>query len=86
MSSDDPLSGREVIFEFISHGDYVRVAAVDAATGEEVYISGPVNTPQADLERVAARKLARKLGLVTGDDDGDPDNKTPRRGGRGVIV
>ena len=85
MTGDDPLSGREVIFEFITHGDYVRVAAVDVATGEEIYVSGPVNTPQADLERLAGRKLARKLGLI-GDDDGDPDKKTPRRGGRGVIV
>jgi hypothetical protein len=85
MASRDPLSDREVIFEFISHGDYVRVAAVDVATGEEVYVSGPVNTPQTDLERIAARKLARKLGLL-GDDPDDPEKKTPRRGGRGVIV
>lgn len=85
MAGRDPLSGREVIFEFITHGDYVRVAAVDVTTGEEVYVSGPVNTPQADLERLAARKLARKLGLAGGDDE-DPEKKTPRRGGRGVIV
>ncbi len=85
MTGPDPLSGREVIFEFIAHGDYVRVAAVDAATGEEVYVSGPVNTPQRDLERIAARKLARKLGVVAGDDE-EPDKTTPRRGGRGVII
>jgi hypothetical protein len=85
MTGRDPLSGREVIFEFITHGDYVRVAAVDVSTGEEVYVSGPVNTPQADLERLAARKLARKLGLAGGDGE-DPATKTPRRGGRGVIV
>ena len=84
MSAGDPLSGREIIFEFIAHGDYVRVAAVDVLTGEEVYVSGPVNTPQADLERIAARKLARRLGLLGGGDE--PEKKTPRRGGRGVIV
>lgn len=81
MAGGEPLSGREVIFEFIALGDSVRVAAVDVRTGEEVYVTGPVSTPQADLERLAARKLARKLGLLDG-----PDTKTPRRGGRGVIV
>jgi hypothetical protein len=88
MAKRDPVQGREVIFEFITHGDYVRVAAVDAATGEEVYVTGPVNTPQADLERLALRKLARKLGLLSGGEDVDdaPEKKTPRRGGRGVIV
>ncbi|MGJ3232333.1 MAG: DUF6898 family protein [Oceanicaulis sp.] len=83
MAPRDPLSGREVIFEFVSLGDSVRVAAVDVATGEEVVVTGPVATPQRDLERIAGRKLARKLGLAPPD---DLNNKTPRRGGRGVIV
>jgi hypothetical protein len=90
MTGADPLAGREVIFEFITLGDFVRVAAVDAATGVEVYVSGPAKTLRADLERIAARKLARKLGLIGGDGessgDDDRDTKTPRRGGRGVIV
>lgn len=83
MTSRDPLSGREVIFEFVTLGDSVRVAAVDVATGEEAIVTGPVSAPQRDLERIAGRKLARKLGLSEG---ADPQNKTPRRGGRGVIV
>ncbi len=74
--------GRDIIFEFQSVGDFVRVAAVDVKTGEEVVISGPVGSLQADLERVAARKLLKKLGL----DPDSQDEKTPRRGGRGVIV
>lgn len=81
MTRRDPLAEREVIFEFIAIGDSVRVAAVDVLTGEEVYVTGPANTPQRDLERLATRKLARKLGLR-----GDDEKKTPRRGGRGVIV
>jgi hypothetical protein len=81
MAKGDPLTGREVIFEFIALGDSVRVAAVDVLTGEEVYVTGPANTPQNDLERIAGRKLARKLGLL-----GEGEKKTPRRGGRGVIV
>ena len=82
MAQRDPLSGREVIFEFVSLGDSVRVAAVDVTTGEEVVITGPKSTLQRDLERIAGRKLARKLGLIVKD----PDTKTPRRGVRGVIV
>lgn len=82
MAPRDPLSGREVIFEFVSLGASVRVAAVDVQTGEEVVVTGPVSTPQRDLERIAGRKLARKLGLGCED----PQTKTPRRGGRGVII
>ncbi|MFP4519203.1 MAG: DUF6898 family protein [Oceanicaulis sp.] len=82
MAARDPLSDREVIFEFVSLGDSVRVAAVDVTTGEEVVVTGPVSTPQRDLERIAGRKLARRLGLAVPSDE----TKTPRRGGRGVIV
>jgi len=82
MAARDPLSGREVIFEFVSLGDSVRVAAVDVTTGEEAMVTGPVSTARRDLERIAGRKLARKLGLF----DTDTEIKTPRRGGRGVIV
>lgn len=85
MADRDPLPGREVIFEFITHGDYIRVAAVDVATGEEVYVSGPLKTPQPDLERLALRKLARKLGLSSVEED-EAEKKTPRRKGRGVII
>lgn len=81
MATSDPLAGREVIFEFTGIGASVRVAAVDVSTGEEVVIVGPASTPQFDLERIAARKLARRLGLLSAQ-----DTKTPRRGGRGVIV
>ena len=83
MANSDPLTDREIIFEFIAVGDSVRVAAVDVETGEEVFVTGPANTPQNDLERIAARKLARRLGLVSSD---DVDEQAPRRGGRGVIV
>jgi len=81
MSARDPLAGRNVIFEFIALGDHVRVAAVDVRTGQEVVISGPVNASRGDLERVAGRKLARRLGLLEGQ-----DKKKPRRSRRGLIV
>jgi hypothetical protein len=80
--SGGPGPDREFIFEFVSVGDSVRVAAVDVETGIEVVVFGPVKTRQDDLQRLAARKLVRRLekeGLT-------PESKTPRPGGRGVIV
>ncbi|MCH8489502.1 MAG: hypothetical protein LAT81_06165, partial [Oceanicaulis sp.] len=74
--------GREVIFEFTTLGQSTRVAAVDVATGEEVVISGPAGASRGDLERVALRKLLRRLSRTLSADS----KKTPRRGGRGVVV
>jgi hypothetical protein len=74
--------GREVIFEFTTLGQSTRVAAIDVATGEEVVISGPAGASRGDLERVAMRKLLRRLARIQSTDT----KKTPRRGGRGVVV
>lgn len=79
---DDPGQDREFIFEFVTIGDSVRVAAVDVATGTEVVIFGPVHTAQSDLQRLASRKLIRRLV----QDGHHAETKTPRPGGRGVIV
>ena len=80
----DPSAGREIIFEFQTVGEIVRVAAIDVDTGEEVVIQGPGSTPKAELKRIASQKLARRLERLSGS-SGD-ETKTPRRGGRGVIV
>ncbi len=39
----------------------MRVTAVDAATGLEVVIMGPVSASQSDLQRLALRKLEAQL-------------------------
>ena len=52
---------REVYFEFTPVGSVVRVAAIDSATGIEVTVMGPANTPQAHLERLALQKLKARL-------------------------
>ncbi len=54
--------GREVLFEFIRQGNFVRVAAVDALSGVEVVVVAPAGAAQADLEALALRKLQRALG------------------------
>ncbi len=79
----DPGGEREIIFEFQSVGEIVRVAAIDVATGEEVVIQGPASTPKRELERIAARKLMRRLDQLFSS---NPEKKTPPRGGGGVIV
>jgi hypothetical protein len=52
---------RTVYFEFVSIGAQVRVAAIDAESGIEVVVFGPASTPRGDLERLALRKLERRL-------------------------
>ena len=52
---------KEVILEFIVHGSYVKVSAVDPISGIEVSIVGDRKAEQSYLERVATRKLAMVL-------------------------
>jgi hypothetical protein len=52
---------RKVFFEFIVIGAAVKVVAIDAATGTEVSVIGPVNAAQADLEQLAVGKLKARL-------------------------
>jgi hypothetical protein len=51
------MTGREVYIEFVVHGNVVKATAIDAATGVEACIVGPVNAPRATLAEAAARKL-----------------------------
>ena len=50
-----------VYFEFTPVGASVKVAAIDAATGTEVSVIGPVRASQADLQRLALQKLKARL-------------------------
>ncbi len=50
-------SARNYLVEFISIGNSVKVSAIDPISGVEVSIVGPVTASQADLTRVAVRKL-----------------------------
>ena len=52
---------RELIFELQRIGAAVKVVAVDVATGIEVSILGPATSGEAELCRVARRKLAYVL-------------------------
>ncbi len=61
----DRESPSEVLFEFTPVGAVVRVAAIDAATGIEVTVMGPVTAARSDLERLALRKLKARLARET---------------------
>ncbi|HUN48329.1 MAG TPA: hypothetical protein VMU85_17500 [Stellaceae bacterium] len=47
----------EVIFEFQRRGAYVKVSAVDVASGTEVSIVGDPAAGETALRRLAERKL-----------------------------
>lgn len=55
------MADREVLFEIIQLGAYVRVAAIDASSGVEVVVMAPAGAARADLERLALAKLNRRL-------------------------
>jgi hypothetical protein len=73
----DRLAGREIILELIDYGELVRVTAVDAETGLEATATGPRTAARSDLEKIALRKLARR---VFGPPS--PDGPPTRRRGR----
>lgn len=75
LQSDDPNAPRHeggVIFEFIQRGAYVRVAAVDDATGKEACIVADRTVSVEELQRLALAKL-------------DWVMRTPKRGAGGAI-
>lgn len=65
MSADGTPKG-EVYFEFRPIGRQVRVTAIDATTGVEVVVIGPVQAAKSDLRQLALRKLMRRLASETG--------------------
>lgn len=67
---------REVYFEFVAIGNTVRVSAICSVTGVEVQVLGPVGAARRDLERLALRKLERRLA-----DTGAPPLPRTDRGG-----
>ncbi len=52
---------REILFEFHRVGAFVKVTAIDTATGLEVSIVGPSNGGEALLRANARRKLEAAL-------------------------
>ncbi|MDJ0895311.1 MAG: hypothetical protein QNJ92_09240 [Alphaproteobacteria bacterium] len=47
----------KIIYEFIQVGAYVKVSAVDVATGVEVSVTAPASAPVETMRATARRKL-----------------------------
>lgn len=60
MAARDDNSG-EILFEFRQVGSFVRVAAIDTASGIEVTVIGPVTASRNDLQRLALGKLKARM-------------------------
>jgi hypothetical protein len=61
-------ANREILFEFQRVGAYVKVIAIDAATGVEVTTVGAATASEQILKRTAANKLLyvlRKQGRIS---------------------
>jgi hypothetical protein len=52
----------EVFIEIQRNGAYLKCTAIDADTGEEVVVIGPLREPES-LKRLAVQKLRHKQGL-----------------------
>lgn len=75
------MSGREIYIEVIAIGNALRVAAVDAETGEELVFQVPKNTPREEIDALARAKVHWKLDRNKGK------RKRPDTGsGRGIRV
>lgn len=66
----------EVYFEFVVNGAFVRVTAIEAASGLEAIIMGPRDAPQTELERLALAKLE----FLRRKDRGDEMPRPPSKG------
>ncbi len=66
--SEDILRGREIIIEYFTVGQFVKVSAMDTKTLTEVTISGPVSAGEEMLRRNALKRLEyvlKKKGLIS---------------------
>lgn len=58
--------GEEVLIEFVTLGNAVRVTAIHVGTGTEATIVGPATASRAALEAAVHRKLAYVMGKEKG--------------------
>jgi len=72
----------EILIEMNRIGGAMDVRAVSGADGLEVSFTAPANAAQADIQRLARRKLAYVRRKLQGEDKPD----TPRKDGKGGVV
>jgi hypothetical protein len=55
------MQGREIIFEYVAVGLYVKVSAIDVVSGLEVCVTTPRNAPRHAQQQLAINKLKMML-------------------------
>ncbi len=70
----------EIIFEFQTIGDSLRVTAISSSSLVEVTVVAPAATPRSDLLRLATRKLRAAETRGTAPSPDPPPKKGPARG------
>ena len=60
-SDHNSQPGKEFLIEAYQLGDMVKVSAIDPDTGTEVFVVGPAKARFKDLERLALKKLMKRL-------------------------
>jgi hypothetical protein len=58
--------GGEIFVEFVVQGGFVKVTAIDPASGTEAVTMGPAGAPRAALSDAAVRKLKFMLQKKSG--------------------
>ncbi len=74
------VGNREVLLEFHTVGDYVRVSAIDPVSNTEITLVGSRRASERELTRLAVRKLEYVLDKKFGA------KGRPARRGRGGIL
>lgn len=59
--TNNPPSSDEIYLEFRTIGQSQKVNAIDARTGIEVSVTGPLNAPRDQISKIAVQKLKRRL-------------------------
>ncbi|MEN2979237.1 hypothetical protein P7L78_13590 [Tistrella bauzanensis] len=79
----------DILLEITAAGVSLRVAAIDAATGEEVTFIAPHGTAEAALARLARDKLAyvrARRARAAPTPAAEPRAVPGRKGGRSIIA
>lgn len=81
----DPGDRGDVYVEFFRQGNFVKATAIDAASGLEASVVGPVHAASADLQGLAVAKLRRLMGETAARRSTVPA-KAPAQPRKGIIV
>jgi len=71
---------KEVYIEYKQVGQAMKVTAIDAETGLEAVIMGPVSAAQTHLQKIAIQKLEMQLKKNSEQPDDDPHSPDPKKG------